>query len=141
MKTIICISFLVLLGIVVNAQAVSVDLQIKGAVLAAPAELRDGAMVYGFGQKGELIILRKGTNEMVCIADNPDQAGFSVSCYQKDLDPFMARGRELRTSGKSQKEIFDQRELDVKSGKLLMPKQPATLYVFSAPTERYNTTT
>ena len=67
------------------AQVPSKEVQIKTAVLAAPADKREGAMVYGYDAKGELVVLRQGTNEMVCLADNPNQKGISVSCYHKDL--------------------------------------------------------
>ncbi len=120
------------------AQIPSAEIQIKAAVLAAPVELRDSAMVYGYNEKGELVVLRKGANEMVCLADDPKQDGFSVACYHKDLDPFMARGRELKAAGKSQMEIFDMREAEVKSAKLFMPKQPTTLFVYFAPADGYN---
>lgn len=123
------------------AQTPSPDIQIKTALLAAPQDMRAGAMVYGYGTKGEMIVLRNGTNEMICIADNPAQKGLSVSCYHKDLEPFMARGRELKDAGKTTQEIFDIREAEAKSGKLLMPKQASNLQVFSATEEAYNATT
>ena len=123
------------------AQTPSTDIQIKTALLAAPQDMRAGAMVYGYGIKGEMIVLRNGTNEMICIADNPAQKGLSVSCYHKDLEPFMARGRELKDAGKTTQEIFDIREAEAKSGKLLMPKQASNLQVFSATEEAYNATT
>lgn len=117
------------------------DVQITTAVLAAPEALRQKAMVYGYSDKGEFIVLRKGENEMVCLADDPNQAGLSVSCYHKDLEPFMERGRDLKKEGKSSQEVFDIREAEVKNKKLMMPKQPATLYVFSAKDEQFNRTT
>jgi hypothetical protein len=123
------------------SQVPSAEVQIKTAVLAAPEEKRAGAMVYGYDAKGEFVVLRSGTNELICIADNPNQSGFSVSCYHKDLEPFMARGRELKTAGKSFQEIFDIREAEVKSGKLMMPKQASNLQVYSAPAEAYNAST
>jgi hypothetical protein len=86
-------------------------------------------------------MLRKGNNQMICLADDPKQKGFNASCYHKDLEPFMARGRQLQKQGKSAKEIFDMREAEVKSGRLKMPKQPSTLYVLSAPDDRYDATT
>lgn len=127
----------------VQAQTVipSAEVQIKTAVLAAPADKREGALVYGYSPTGELIVLRKGTNEMICLADDPKQAGFSAACYHRDLEAFMARGRDLKKAGKSQKEVFDAREAEVKAGKLLMPKNPSTLYVYSATEENYNKTT
>ena len=135
-------TFLLFLIIHVSfAQIPSTEIQIKTAVLAAPEDKRDGAMVYGYNTKAEFVVLRKGTNEFVCITDDPKASGFNVSCYHKDLEPFMARGRELKAQGKSFQEIFDIREVEVKSGKLFMPKQATNLQVFSAPSENYNAET
>ncbi len=119
----------------------SKESQIASAVLAAPEGLREKAMVYGYSEKGDLVVLRKGSNEMVCLADDPKQPGLSVSCYHKDLEPFMARGRELKKDGKSFQEIFDIREEEVKSKKLAMPSQPTSLFVYSAKDENYDSNT
>ncbi len=122
-----------------SAQSVpSVEVQIKTALLASPEESRDKAMVYGYSPKGEFVVLRKGDNEMVCLADDPAQPDLSVSCYHKSLEPFMARGRELKKAGKTFQEVFDIREQEVKSGKLLMNKQPATLFVYAASADKFN---
>ncbi len=138
----ICLFLLLLINSVMAfGQTPSAEIQIKVALLAAPEEKRTGAMVYGYDAKGAFIVLRKGTNELICLADNPSQKGFSVSCYHKDLDPFMARGRDLKAEGKSFQEIFDIREAEAKSGKLLMPKQASNLQVYSAAEEAYNPTT
>lgn len=131
-------AFLITISWACVAQIPTTDVQIRLAVLAAPENLRDGAAVYGYLPDGTLTLLRKGSNEMVCLADDPKQDGFSVACYHKDLDPFMARGRELRLQGKSPKEIFDMREDEVKSGKLFMPRQPTTLFVYFTSKENYN---
>ena len=117
------------------------EVQIKSALLSAPADKRDAATVYGYSPNKEFILLRKGTNELICLADDPNQPEFSVACYHRDLDPFMKRGRDLRKLGKSTKEVFDTREKEVKNGKLTMPKQPTTLYVYSASDKDYNTAT
>jgi hypothetical protein len=123
------------------AQIPATDVQIKGALLAAPATTKDGALVYGYNEKSEFVVIRPGTNEMVCLADDPSQEGFNASCYHKDLDPFMERGRELKKQGKNPKEILEQREADVKSGKLKMPAQPTTLFVYYAPAANYDSKT
>lgn len=98
----------------------SAEWQIKTAVLAAPAADREAATVLGYDASGTLVTLRKGTNNFICLADDPKQKGFSVACYPKELDPFMARGRELTAQGKAA-EVFKIREEEVKSGKLHMP--------------------
>lgn len=106
--------------------------QIAAAVLAAPEDRRAAATVLGYDEKGELVTLRKGSNEFVCLADDPHAQGFSVACYHQDLEPYMARGRELRAKGiKNQREINDTRWTEVKAGSLTMPKEPRTLYVLS----------
>ncbi len=112
--------------------------QIKTAILAAPEDKRDGAMVYGYDEQGEFVVLREGSNEMVCLADDPGTPDFNVSCYHRDLEPFMERGRVLKKEGKDFKEIFEMREEEVKSGKLKMPKDGATLFALSAAEEDYD---
>ena len=135
-----CLSFLIS-GSCFAQNVPKSEVQIKTAVLAAPEAHRQDATVMGYSPNGELIVLRKGTNGMICLADDPAQKGLSVSCYHQDLDPFMERGRQLKKEGKSFQEIFDTREQEVKAGKLKMPSQPTTLYVYTAPAEEYNTET
>jgi len=69
------------------------------ALLAAPEESRANAKVIGYNMAGEFVTLREGTNEFICLADDPKKDGFSAACYHKELDPFMARGRALRAEG------------------------------------------
>jgi hypothetical protein len=116
----------------------SAEIQIKTAVLAAPLDKREKASVLGYNDKGELVELRKGSNEMICLADDPKTPGLNVASYHQDLEPFMKRGRDLRISGKSPKEASDIRDEEVKSGKLHMPKQATSLYVYTAKAENYD---
>lgn len=144
MKALLILITFHLVGFSAWAQATTVpsaEIQIQAAVMAAPAGKKDSAMVYGYNQKNELVVLRKGSNEMVCLADDPQQKGFSASCYHRDLEPFMARGRELKKAGKAGQEVFDTREQEVKDGRLAMPKQASTLFVYAAPEENYNLAT
>lgn len=136
-----CLSVLSVRAQTPAISAPSPEMQIKVAVLAAPADKREGAAVYGYSAKGEFVLLRKGTNEMVCLADDPKQPGLAVSCYHRDLEPFMKRGRELKAGGKTGQEVFDVREKEVKAGKLKMPKHPSALFSYSAQAENYNAAT
>lgn len=97
--------------------------QIATATLAAPEQDRENATVLGYGSNGELTVLRQGTNDLICLADDPSRKGFSVASYHKSLEPFMERGRELKKQGKSAQEIFSIREEEAKSGKLEMPER------------------
>lgn len=116
----------------------SPEIQIKTAVLAAPEGDRDAAMVYGYDDAGNMVVLREGTNNMVCLADDPSQEGINVSCYAKKLDPFMARGRELKNEGKGMMEIRETRKQEVEAGKLQMPDAPSMLYILSGTEDNYD---
>lgn len=121
--------------------APSKEIQIKMALLAAPEDQRSGAAVYGYDAKGEIILLRQGTNQTVCLADESGRAGLSVSCYHKSLQPFMARGWQLRKEGKTADEIFKIREAEAKSGKLKLGDQGSLLNALTAEEADVNWTT
>ena len=95
MKLTIVLPMAAMVGILAAADVPSAQVQIAGAVLAAPAELRDGAAVLGFDAQGARVQIREGRNELICLSSDPRQTAFNVACYHKDLEPFMARGREL----------------------------------------------
>lgn len=116
------------------------EIQIKTAVLPAPDDKKDGAMVYGYNEDGEVVVLREGNNDLVCIADNPNNKGIQSSCYFKELDPFMKRGRELKEEGVDAMEIRKMRGEEVASGKLKMPKAPSMMYIFYGSEETYDKT-
>lgn len=111
---------------------------IATALMAAPEESRGGCKVIGYNMAGEFVTLKEGTNEFICLADDPKKDGFNAACYHKSLDPFMARGRALRAEGKKAKEIFDIREEEVKAGKLSMGKEGTALHIYSGPETMYD---
>jgi hypothetical protein len=97
-------------------------------------------MVYGYNEDGEVVVLREGTNDLVCIADNPYNKGIQTSCYFKELDPFMKRGRELKKEGKGTMDVRKMRGEEVASGKLKMPEAPSMMYIFYGSEETYDKT-
>lgn len=108
------------------------DVQIKTAVLAAPEMYRDGATVLGYNKDGEFVTLRKGDNGMVCLADDPKKEGISIACYAGELEPYMARGRELIAEGKTEAEKREIRKKEIEAGTLKMPAETAMVYVLAA---------
>ncbi|GMQ31663.1 hypothetical protein [Algoriphagus confluentis] len=115
----------------------SKEIQIKLAVLAAPEDQRAGATVYAF----DGTLLRKGTNQTVCLGDDPGREGLSVSCYHSSAQPFMERGWALRKEGKTADEIFKIREAESKAGKLKLPDQGSLLNALTAEHADVNWTT
>ncbi len=116
----------------------SSTIQIQTALLAAPEEMKSDATVYGYSPSGEWTLLKKGSNELICITDDPNAKGFNVACYNISAEPFMERGRQLKSEGKTFQEIFDIREAEAKSGKLKLPAAGSTLFVLTADDENYN---
>jgi len=103
----------------------TVDQQIAAAVLPLPADMRAGAAVMGYRTRDKLETLREGKNEMICLALFAVREDFHVACYHKGMEPFMARGRELRAQGVKGGQVDSVRFAEVKSGKLKMPAQAA----------------
>ena len=103
----------------------------------APLDEADkaGATVMALNADMNYYVIKEGSNNMICLADNPEQKSFNVACYHKSLEPFMARGRALKKEGKTIGEIEEIREAEAVEGKLVMPREPATLYVLSGETK------
>ena len=131
-------------GVLLAATLAAADLpspetQITAGILAAPPDLRDGAAVLGYNARGELVRLREGKNELICLANDPSKTSFSVACYHRDLEPYMARGRELlaqKVTGQKRNEI---RWKEVAEGKLSLPREPRTLYILTGTGFNFNT--
>jgi hypothetical protein len=96
--------------------------QIAGAVSPAPEDMRAGATVLGYTPEGKLTTLRVGTNDLICLADDPARPGFHAACYHRALEPFMARGRALRARGLNPDQVDSLR-------------RPTALYQLSAPAD------
>lgn len=114
------------------AQVPPPAVQIEAALQAAPADERADATVLGYQVDGSVTTLRQGSNALVCLADNPEQEEWSVACYHESLEPYMARGRELRAEGVTDpSELNRRRWSEAEAGTLPMPEEPAMLYVMT----------
>jgi len=107
--------------------------QIAAAVLPLPAAMRDGATVLGYRDTVSLVELRKGTNGMICLADDPAAPAFHVACYHQEMEPFMARGRALRDAGVKGDAVDSVRYAEVAAGTLPLPKGASALWQISGP--------
>lgn len=110
--------------------------EVAASLLAAPPPLREGATVLGRDGAPRpadvLTTLRPGDGPLVCLADDPETEGFEVSCYHRDLDPFMALGRVLRQEGADRAGVMEARYAALEAGEIRMPAA-AALYTLSAP--------
>lgn len=137
MKHLTTIIFVFLMGNVLSQTSPSKEIQIRMAVLAAPEDQRANATVYAF----DGTLLRKGSNQTVCLGDDPSREGLSVSCYHISAQPFMERGWALRKEGKNVQQVFDIRESEAKSGKLKLPDSGSLLNALVAEEKDVNWST
>lgn len=123
------------------AQVPSPDIQIAGAVQPLPEADRATATVIGYRNYGRLAVLREGTGTMVCLADDPSAEAWHVACYHKDLEPFMARGRELEAQGMKRPAIDSVRLAEITAKTLPFPDGPRALINLSAPKDSIDAAT
>ena len=123
-------SFMLAMALPAGAQGTNahVDQQVEAAILPLPAEYRATATVLGYAADGKLTTLRKGTGPMTCLADDPKIQAFHVACYHDAMEPFMARGRDLRQSGVNGPQVDTVRFREAKAGTLKVPTNPSSLY-------------
>ena len=105
------------------------EAQIRQAVLAAPESMRGSATVLGYGgeprESDPLTLLRDGSNGLICLADDPGEAGFHAACYHESLEAYMALGRRLRAEGKGRDQVMAARYEALEAGDIAMPDRAA----------------
>jgi len=115
--------------------------QIAAAVTAAPGDLREAASVYGYDQDGGLVLLRQGAGELICLADDPGDDRFHTACYHRLLEPYMARGRQLKAEGVTGPDSFTIRHAEIDGGSLDFPLQPTMVYSLGGGSEMHDPAT
>ena len=102
---------------------------ISQATMPLPPSLQAGAEVVSVASDGEKTVLRKGSNNMMCRADDP-APGFMVICYHKSLDNYWTLAGPVLAGGATPKEERDFLLAAVKEGKL-SPVRGGILYVLN----------
>jgi hypothetical protein len=115
------------------AKLPTVDQQIAVAVQALPKEMQAGATVMGYRTADKLETIREGKNGMTCLALFAIEKDFHVACYQDSMEPFMARGRELRAQGMKADKVDTVRFAEVAAGKIKMPRLATMYQIFGKP--------
>ncbi len=112
--------------------------QIAVAVTPAPVPFRADARVMGYGADGKLRELRPGSGAMICLAPDPSRQRVQAVCYHRALEPFMARGRALRSSGVDGDQVDSVRFREIRAGRLSFPSRPAALYSITGEAGSYD---
>jgi hypothetical protein len=137
---VLCFGFLSLAAAPgLDAQGPSNDWMIASAVLAAPPQFRDAAEVRKW-DGDSLVTIREGSG-VICIADKPGDELFRAACYHESLEPFMARGRELKAQGISGMEYQETRWADADAGRFALPEHVAMVFNLSFSCEDFDPAT
>jgi hypothetical protein len=119
------------------AQVPYASQQIAAAVLPLPEVMREHATVLGYAPDLSLVILREGTNGMVCTASRPGDAEFDVRCYHESFMPVVRRMRDLHSRGVKNDEMYRTIDAEVKARKLAIPDHPVAGYRMLGPISAY----
>ncbi|MEZ4587494.1 MAG: hypothetical protein R2909_13945 [Gemmatimonadales bacterium] len=106
---------------------------IDAALLPLPAALRPDARVIAYTDDGPAIVLREGSNGMVCAADRADDDRFDVRCYHESFMPVIERRRELARERLDWNATAARIDADVKAGRLHLPESPTAGYRMLGP--------
>ena len=123
------------------AQVPYASQQIAAAVLPLPEVMREHATVLGYAPDLSLVILREGTNGMVCTASRPGDAEFDVRCYHESFMPVVRRMRDLHLRGVKNDEMYRTIDAEVKARKLAIPDHPVAGYRMLGPIFAYRPAT
>jgi len=113
-----------------HSQGSDVDNRIANAVLPLPAPLQAGATVVAYDADMKQTVLRRGMNDLVCVADGPG-SGFSVLCQHERVMAYWLRGVELVAGGASRQERDEIRNEEMEQGKLPAPEPGQARYGLS----------
>jgi hypothetical protein len=111
------------------AQSAADQHAINQAVSAAPDEMKEGAAVYGYNDDGTFKLIREGSNELSCTADDPKREGFEAACFHNEVFPYISRGRELRAGGMNGQESVVARGEEIEAGTLPWVEKQASQYI------------
>ena len=121
--------FIILSSLSMAAFADGHATKIAQAVMPLPPSLQAGATVVAVASNGEKTVLRQGSNQMMCRADDP-APGFMVICYHTDLDPYWTLAAPVLADGATPNEERDFLLTAVSDGKL-EPVRGGILYVLN----------
>jgi len=126
---------------VAQPKAPSQAAEIRFAVLPLPEGLRDGATVMGMDSTHRPVVLRQGSNDMVCMRVVPGEAPWDARCYEATIARLIFRAGELVMSGLTIDSVGPRIEAETRAGTLALPKQPAAAFRALGPADAYNPST
>ena len=116
--------------------------EIRFALVPLPEQLRDGATVmHRLDVMHDPVVVRQGTNGIVCMRFVPGQAAWDARCYDTAMFKAFMRSVELFRSALSQDSVSSRMEAEVRAGTLMLPAHPTAGYRVLGGPDEYNPAT
>jgi hypothetical protein len=117
------------------------DQEMKLALSAAPAHLREAAGVYVLEKNG-FVKVRDTSNGFTCIVNRDHPLNQKPTCYDAEgsatILPKVLRFGELLMQGKPLTEIRAEIQKGFESGKFISPRRPGVAYMLSGDIKAFN---
>jgi len=110
---------------------------IRFAVLPLPEALRDGATVMRMDSTNRPVVVRQGSNGMVCMRVAPGEAAWDARCYEATIARLIFRAGELIMSGLTVDSLGPRIEAEARAGTLTLPRHPVAGYRALGPADAY----
>jgi hypothetical protein len=119
-----------------SAETVAAD-EIRFAVLPLPEQLRAGATVMRMDSTHRPVVVRQGSNGMVCMRVVPGEAAWDARCYEATIARLIFRAGELVMSGLTLDSLGPRIRAEARAGTLTLPTQPVAAYRALGPERSY----
>ena len=120
-----------------TSNAARVADEIRFAVLPLPEQLRDGATVMRMDSTHRPVVVRQGSNGMVCMRVVPGEAAWDARCYEATIARLIFRAGELAMSGLTIDSLGPRIQAEARAGTLTLPTQPVAAYRALGPERAY----
>jgi hypothetical protein len=128
------VAFVMTVAVAQSATSVTTaEVAIAGALLPLPEQMRAAATVVRLDAEFRPVVLRQGSNRMVCIADRPNDDRFDVRCYRDTFIPVVYRAFQLGYQVSGEKV-----EAEIKAGTLQLSNEPTAGYRCLGPIAGYD---
>ena len=127
MKT-FCFAGLFVLFLSLSNCAVSQDYDLELASIPLAKGARPQATVVRFDELGDFEVLREGSNNLFCIADEPGDDRFSVECHPKAMMTYLER-KQKRALSDNKDELDRLIAEDIRTGTLAFPVGARSMFV------------
>lgn len=111
-----------------------VQVQVKLAMSAAPADVAEKASIFVLGKEG-YVLHRKGTNGFSCLVERSRLDTLEPTCYDAEGTATTLKVRffteEQRAKGRLEEQIKSDVAAMYQSGKFVVPRKPGIVYMLS----------